>query len=95
MKKRTVTSLVSMYLEVRIVPLSRPPPADLPVIHGSESELHGPSKRSKKISCSGCPREKVRRAQERRPGNYEGAFILYFLTLDLVGVSGARGLSLA
>jgi hypothetical protein len=26
---------------------------------------------------------------------YEGALILYFLTLDLVGVSGARDLSLA
>jgi hypothetical protein len=37
-----------MYLEVRIVALAGPPPADLPVVHGSESKLHGPSNKSKK-----------------------------------------------
>lgn len=39
------------------------------------------------------PAEKVRREMEKNGSDYEGAFILYFLTLDLVGVSGARDLS--
>jgi hypothetical protein len=86
-----------MYLEVCIVALAGPPPADLSVFHGSESKLHGPSNKSIKSAAWGARREGKKGTREKNGAitTYEGALILYFLTLDLVGVSGARDLSLA
>jgi hypothetical protein len=36
-----------MYLKMCIVTLACPPPADLPVVHGPKSKLHGPDQQHK------------------------------------------------
>jgi hypothetical protein len=38
-----------MYLEVCIVTFASPPPTDLPVVHGTESKLHGPDRQQQQF----------------------------------------------
>jgi hypothetical protein len=66
------------------VALSRPPPADLPVVHGSESELHGPSKRSKNQLLE-VPAREGEKGRGKTTGQLRGGLHLVFLDFGLGG----------
>jgi hypothetical protein len=71
-----------MYLEMCIVALAGPPPADLPVVHGPESKLHGPDQQHKQRKVlrrrGGCEN-----GREGGNGRLRGGIELVFLDFGL------------